>query len=127
MLSKNKGITLIEVIVVIALVAIVSSFGLFISMDNYNDSSFRNERDLFISALMHARAQAMDNTCLDTSTVNCTDGKEHGVYIDKTGNDVVTDYVIFQGATYNAEDPTNEIIKANHYITSSGASEVDFA
>lgn len=93
-------------------------------MDTYNNSSFKNERDLFISVLMHARAQAMHNICI-TSTLACTSGKAHGVHMD-TVDGILTDYVLFQGETYDMTDPANEVIETTHFIESNGANEIVF-
>ncbi len=122
--NLNKGFTLMEVLLVIGLFSIVASLGLFVSLDSYNNSSFHNERGLLVSALMRARSQAINNVCLDATGVPpCTDGKPHGVHID---NGVVTQYILFQGSTYSLTDATNEPVKTNYSITSSGANEVIF-
>ena len=80
---------MIEVLVVIAIFAIVAGLGMYASMDSYRGSNFRNDRNLLIAALQRARAQSINNICLGT----CTDGKVHGVAIRPGG---VLTYVIFQ-------------------------------
>jgi prepilin-type N-terminal cleavage/methylation domain-containing protein len=124
-LCSSKGFTLMEVLLVIGLITIVASFGLFVSMDSYNSSSFQNDRNLLVSTLMRARSESINNVCLSTTSSPCTDGKPHGVHLDTSGG-LVTQYVLFQGTTYNPTDPINEIIKTNHYLTISGTTDVYF-
>ena len=97
-LKSDAGFTMIEVLVVMGLVAIVGSLALFLSMDSYRASSFRADRDLLITLLQHARAQAIHNVCASPS---CTDGKPHGVHIQSDA------YVLFEGSSYAPEDAMN--------------------
>lgn len=109
----KKGFTLLEILITIGLLAIVASLGLFVSMESYHNSSFHNERDLFISALQHARAQAVNNVCIGLS---CTEGQPHGVHIVTTAG-TVTHYIVFQGTTYNSVDPLNTVIDVGKNIS----------
>jgi len=113
-MHSKTGFTLIEIIVVMGLLVIVGSLGLYMSLDTFRGSSFRNDRDSIVSALRRARSQAISNICIGN---NCIDGQSHGVHLE-TGR-----YIIFQGASYNWDDPLNETIQANAnnaVITSSG-------
>lgn len=77
---------MIEVIVVIAIVAILASFGLWVGLDAYRGYSYYSQRDSFISALQKARLESM---------VNLNEAK-HGMYVE-------TDrYTIFQGSSYGS-------------------------
>ncbi len=124
-INTTKGFTLIEILLVVALVSIITFWGLFMSVDNYHQSSFINERDTLVSALTHARSQAINNVCIGTSAVHCTNGKDHGVHI-KTSGGLVIEYIVFQGTTYNPNDPTNEIIQTNYTTSTPGPNEVYF-
>jgi prepilin-type N-terminal cleavage/methylation domain-containing protein len=99
----KRGFTLIEVLVVIGLITIIASIGLFVSIDTYHDSTFHNSRDLLVSALQHARALAVNNVCVGT----CTDGKPHGVHIVFDTGSNVSKFIVFQGTVYNPADTNN--------------------
>ena len=109
---------MIEILVVFALIAIVGAFALFVSMDTYRGSSFRSDRDLLISTLERARAQAMSNICAGSS---CADGSAHGVHIESDK------YVLFQGTAYVASDPINAPFASTPFITKTGLTDVIFS
>lgn len=116
---KNRGFSLIEIMVVIGLIAMVGAFGLLISFDDYRGYGFRNERDVVMAVLHKARSQSMSNMCFGD---DCTDGKAHGVYFGTPGR-----YVIFQGTAYDAADPWNEVIEVkNASVVISGMQSVVF-
>lgn len=106
----RRGVTTLEVIMVIGLSVIIGGCALFISMDTYRSSSFRDDRALLISVLQRARAQSMSNTCLGV----CTDGRPHGVHLQSDA------YVIFQGNVFDPFDPLNQRFRANHAVIHSG-------
>ena len=118
--SRGKaGITLVEILIVIALFAFVGGSALIISMDSYRGFSFRNERDVIISALQKARSQAINNMCFGAS---CTDGKAHGLHVASPN------LTLFQGGSYSVADPLNEVISANNNsAVLSGLTDVVFA
>ena len=105
--KAQKGITLIEILVVLGLLAIIGSFGLIMSMDTLRGNGFRNEQDTLVSALQRARNLAMNNMCFGSG---CTEGQPHGVHIEADpGSHLVKSYTVFQG-TYVADDNLNETI-----------------
>ena len=103
--------TLIETLITIGLIIIIFSFTVFTNIDSFRSSSFAKERDTLISALEHARSEAISNICRGPS---CTDGKPHGVAIRPA--DHPSSYVIFQtetGMAYGdrtAEDKNQDIL-----------------
>ena len=114
----KRGFTLVEIMIVMAFVAIVGSFTMLMSMDTYRSYNFHTERDLAIAALQHARALAMGNTCTGGT---CTTGKAHGVSIQ------ADKYVIFQGDTYATRDASEDsVIQANVAVAHSGLLEIVF-
>ena len=116
---RNRGFSLIELLVIMGLISLVAGFGLIVSMDDYRGYNFRSERDVVVSTLQKARSQAVSNMCYGSG---CTDGKQHGVYFGTPGH-----YIIFQGASYTAGDPTNEDIAAKNAAASvSGITSVVF-
>ena len=91
-----QGFSLIEIVVVMAIMTIVLSCWLFFSSDTYQRSAFLAERDLLITALQIARADAQNNI----------HQKPHGVAILPPTYD---GYVIFEGVDYEQRDTTSEI------------------
>ena len=60
-LRRNKGFTLLEVVIVMGILAIIFSMGIAVSFDFYRNYSFRSEKDTIISLLQKARSQSMNN------------------------------------------------------------------
>ncbi len=118
-----RGFTLLEIIVVIALITFIAGFAMIVSLDDYRGFSFRNERDVVVAVLQKARSQAMNNMCFEATGVTCTDGKAHGAYFGNDG-----EYVIFQGNSYATRDTAvDEVIEAeNAAADTSGFTEVVF-
>lgn len=105
--QNSAGFTLIEIVIVMALVAMVSGFGLIASMETYRGYSFRTERDTLIATLQKARSEAINNMCFGAS---CTGGEPHGVHIASHR------YVLFQGGSYTTRNSTlDEIIDARYF------------
>lgn len=96
----KKGFTLIEIVVVMAMFAIITSFAVFVSMGNLQGSNFRNERSRVISALYKARSAAINNVCLD----ECTGGKPHGIHFEDK------EYTIFQGDDWDSREPSRDVV-----------------
>lgn len=113
---KTYGFTLLEILVVIGLFTLLGGAALLVSMETYHGSNFRADRDLFVAALEHARAEAMNNVCLGT----CTDGKSHGVHLESG------QYVIFQGTLYDTNDPQNAVFKI-HTTAIQGGGDIIFS
>lgn len=92
--ASQRGVSLIEILVVVAIFAIIAAFGMMLSFDSYRSSNFRNDRNLLIAALQRARAQSMNNICLGTCAGN--EGMKHGVKIITPAPPATPTYVIFQ-------------------------------
>lgn len=118
----SRGMTLIEVLVVLALAAMIGGFALFMSMETYRGTSFRSDRDLLVSLLERARAQAVNNLCIGV----CTNGKPHGVAIRPS--DHPNSYVGFQGNSYLTRDvAVDDIFDASPVVAATGLTEAVFA
>ena len=116
--AGRQGFTLIEILVVIGLLTFVGGFTLIVSMDSFRGYSFRSERTMLVAVLQKARSQAVNNMCFGAG---CTDGKPHGVHI------AAGSYTIFQGASYVAGDPLNEVVvPQSKAIALSGTTDVVF-
>lgn len=99
----SAGFTVLEIMMVMALLMILSSLGLFMSMESLRGGSFRNDRAAVISALQRARSLAVNNMCFGGSST-CNDGKPHGVYFNP-GAGGVTIFQIDAGKTdFNDRD-----------------------
>lgn len=72
-LRPNRGFTMIEVLIAVALLAIIFSLGLFISFDFYKSYSARSERDTIVSILQKARSLSMNNVSQTGHRVQFTD------------------------------------------------------
>lgn len=83
----RAGMTLIEIMVVIGIVAMIGGFSLAFSMDNFRGDAFRAEESALATALQTARADALNNI----------NQERHGVALHPDGYD---GYVIFQGDSY---------------------------
>lgn len=120
--DRNKGFTLIEMVIVLALITIVGGLGLYFGLDSLRGYSFHSDRDVLVSVLQHARSEAISNICRGE---NCTDGKPHGVYIRPTEHQ--NSYVIFQGTDYASRDADYDIVIDSSSSTSfSGINEIVF-
>ena len=97
-IGMNKGFTLIEIIVVIAVIGIIISFGTIMDLSVLERDTFSTERSTIVSVLEKARSRAMANMF----------ESPHGVCY------VAPNYVIFQGSTCTASG--SELIPANQNI-----------
>ena len=128
--THNTGFSVIEVITVVSLIAIIAGSALVINMDSFRGNNFLNVRDTLVSSLQHARAESINNICVGTVSVPCTEGKPHGVHIEKDINGFVISYVIFQGTIYSSSDPINVAVDVSKNISKgvsvTGATDVYF-
>jgi len=100
-----KGFTLIEVLIVLALITVIAGLSLFFNIDMYRGDSFRAERNILVIALQTARADALNNISQ----------MRHGVAINPGG---YAGYVIFEGNDYASSEPdTRKEIPASYGVT----------
>lgn len=110
-LSCRQGVSLIEVLIIVAIIVVISGLGLFVSLDFYKTYALNSERDTVVAILIKARNRAANNF----------NESKHGVYIDSTG------YTIFQGSSYALRNQAyDELLKRNSSVNSSGLQEVVF-
>jgi prepilin-type N-terminal cleavage/methylation domain-containing protein len=107
--SKDNGFTLIETIMVIAIVSLFFAMWALIDSKSFTRESLADEEAILISSLYKARSQAMNNI----------EHKKHGVYIESDK------FVIFE-SPYDTSDENNEEIERNENITISGLTEISF-
>lgn len=101
----NKGITLIEILVVVALFGMILFFGLIVDLHSYRGSIFRSERMVLISHLTKARNQSMNNM----------NEIKHGLCYDNT-DPLNPKYVLFEGNTF-ASALVKENLKADPNVS----------
>ena len=114
----NRGITLMEILVVIGIFSIIAGFSSFMGIDSFKRALSKNDVGTIVRMISKARSQAMNNICLN---VLCDEGKPHGFHIENDS------YTIFQGTVYDPADPQNEVIQTSGGISSiSGVSNIIF-
>jgi Tfp pilus assembly protein FimT len=123
-------------LIVMGLLATIGSLGLFMSMESLRGGSFRNDRDMAVSALQRARSLAVNNMCAGTVTSDaslclqpnyCCDGKPHGVHFYSRADSNKGKIVIFQGASFSGRDmAADETIEfENKTVYADAAASVD--
>ena len=108
--GPSSGFSLLEIIIVIAIVAVVASFGASFSMNSISRSSLLSERDLLVSLLTQARAESLANV----------NESAHSVYIDTDS------YVLYEGATYDVGNATNRVVPKVSSAAITGIDTVTF-
>jgi prepilin-type N-terminal cleavage/methylation domain-containing protein len=86
-----RGFTLVETLLVLALMSVLISVSLTEGLASFTRGLSQNDRQLAVSALREARAEAMDGTCTGNA---CAGPLAHGVFISQSG------VTIFEGASY---------------------------
>lgn len=79
-----KGFTLIETLIVLALVAVLAGFGVVFGVDAYERSTFRSHQDFVVSALQKARSRALANIGQCNHGVRLNEG-EYTVFVEEDG------------------------------------------
>lgn len=101
-----RGVTLLELLIVLSLFSMLMGLGLFVSFSDYRGTRFNDERALIVGALQKARSQALGNRC---GAVECMAGEAHGVYVSNEGS-----YVIYEGMSYATRRGTqDEMLRAS--------------
>lgn len=100
--SVHAGFTLIEVLVVLALLGTVLGATLFFTTSTYQRTAFLSERDSLISVLQNARGKALNNV----------NQRKHGVAIFPVS---YTGYVLFEGDTFLSSDISSRTYTPSAY------------
>lgn len=114
--TQRQGFTMIELIIVIAMIGVIASFSAAMSLSSLTKSSVTQERDLFVTLLLRStRAASLAN-------LNNT---AHGVQIDNTNHQ----YILFNGTTYTAGAASNRVIPYTNSalsVTNTGGNTIVF-
>lgn len=108
--SKGAGFTLIEILVLMAIITTFAGMGLFFTLDAYRGSLFRSEVSIIVNLLQKARNQAMNNVSQTP----------HGVRFE------LDEYILFHRDSYGSGDPADEEILANSVVLVTGPAEIVF-
>jgi prepilin-type N-terminal cleavage/methylation domain-containing protein len=102
--NNKKGFTLIEIVIVLTIFCLITSFGLVIDLNTFKTNTFSNEESKVVSILAKARSRAMTNYY----------NSAHGVCY------LAPNYIIFRDGVCDGSG-TDETILANVNIASSPA------
>ncbi len=103
-MKAKSGFTLIEILIVMAILCMIIAFGSIIDLSAFKSDNFEVEKSKIISVLERARSHSMANM-FDSSFGVCY---------------IAPDYIIFRGGTCTIS-ATSETISANTNITTSFA------
>ena len=106
-----QGFSLVELLIVVAIIVTISGLGLFVGLDFYKTYALNSERDVMIGILMKARNKAANNF----------NQSAHGMFINSNG------YTVFQGPSYASRNGAyDEFVARNNSVTESGLNEIVF-
>ena len=91
------GFTLIEILVVTAILTTIAGFGMFMGMESYRNYLVNSERDLIAGLLAKTR----------NDSVNNVNQAPHGLRIDSAS------YTLFEGDDYSDDPASYEVIGGN--------------
>lgn len=109
-LVDKKGLTLIELLIVVAIITLLASVGAIMGLDAVTRKSLASERDTLVTLLTIARARSLAN-------INQT---PQGIHTE-TNN-----FVLFEGLAFNPSNPKNTEIKKTSSVSISGPEDVVF-
>lgn len=98
---STRGFTLVEILVVVALVGFIAALGLMMSFGSLARSGVESERDLVVSLLQAQRSRALSNI----------HAHSHGVRLEENT------IVLFEGDSYDLHDPHNQVISRNPEVS----------
>ncbi|MDB5188194.1 MAG: hypothetical protein JWO50_714 [Candidatus Kaiserbacteria bacterium] len=113
-----RGFSIIEIIIVIALLLIIGGLTIAASIGEYRSVELRSDRERLVTLFEHARALSMQGVCSGA----CDISPAHGVAV--TQNQIV----VFQGNSYADSDGSYSVsFEKSEHTTYTGLSEVVFA
>ncbi len=111
-ISTNSGFTLIEILIVMAVIASLAGLGFFMSVDVYRSTSFNSDVESLAFLLGRARGQALNNI----------DGIPHGIKIEPG------QYTLFEGQNFALRNQAKDETTAfNGSLSFTGPNEIIFS
>ncbi|MFM2381984.1 MAG: hypothetical protein RLZZ76_751 [Candidatus Parcubacteria bacterium] len=108
--NNKNGFSLIEVILVIAIVAFIASMGVLFSTAAITRSYTIAERDLLVALLTQTRAKALANV----------HESAHSLHV------ATSTYILYEGVAFSESNPTNKHVPKVSEATITGLSTVTF-
>ncbi|MDO8537150.1 MAG: prepilin-type N-terminal cleavage/methylation domain-containing protein [bacterium] len=113
-LKARCGFTLIEVMVVVAILVVVFGYTIGAGSNFYTNQALISERDSLVSLLRGARSKSLVNI----------NQLSHGVLINTSTNQ----YIVFDGASYAARNQAYDIVfPKSSAVAIAGPSEIVFS
>lgn len=113
-----NGFSIIEIIIVLALLTSIGGFAMVTSLSQFRTSVIGDDRETLVTLLQHARALSMNGECEGT----CPASVAHGVAI------ATSTFILFQGLTFTSRDRAyDSFFVRDIHTTYSGLSEIVFA
>ena len=91
---STRGFTLIEILVVSAIISVLAGAGLLMGFDVYRSYSFHSELNTIVTILEKARSRSLANI----------NQLPHGVHFDSEG------FTLFEGRIFDSASPSNVFI-----------------
>ena len=91
--NRNKGLTMIEIIVVIGILIVIFAFGLVVDFSSFTSNSLAGEESKVVSILQRARSRSMANL-YDSSYGVCYLSSDYVIFRDGTCDKSATDETI---------------------------------
>ena len=108
--KTRRGFTLIEIMITVAIFAMLAGLGLLMSFQTYRSSNLQGEVDHVISSLLRARSQAMNNIDQTTHTVCYDSGAKQYLTTEGTCTTPVNPEIIPSGGNFTITNwPTSGI------------------
>lgn len=119
-MNSARGATLLEMMILIALVIVVGEIGMSVNLDAYRSQAFQSERDLMRSLVLRARSLSLNGTC----SVSCAGARAHGFHYDASAHT----YTLFEGDSYSTRYlSVDAVFPASAAYQHSGATDLVFA
>jgi len=108
--KSGKGFTAIELLITISIIAVVALFTIGNGVDTNARADLASDYTTLLQLLTHARNEAMNNV----------NQAPHGVHINASS------FTLFEGATYVAGAPGNQMTARNTSVAVSGPTDIVF-